>query len=78
MNGKKGFSYSFLQAIGYKNYQDDEFQKIHHTVVDSLMSNVWVHKFELGDIILQEQHHTLHRRAPYSGDRLLYRTAIWF
>ena len=33
---------------------------------------------ELGDIILQEQHHTLHRRSPYSGDRLLYRTAIWF
>ena len=78
LNGKKGFSYSFLQAINYKNYQYDDFQKIHRIVIDSMMSNVWVHKFELGDIILQEQHHTLHRRSPYSGDRLLYRTAIWF
>jgi len=78
LNDKKGFFYLFLLALNYKHYEYNEFQEIHQKIVNSLMSNVWVHKFELGDIIIQEQYHTLHRRAPYSGDRLLYRTSIWF
>lgn len=78
LNDKKGFTYSFLQCKGYKDHDHDEFLKIHNMVVESMMDNVEVHTFELGDIVLQEQYQTLHHRAAYSGDRLLWRSAIWF
>ena len=62
----------------YKNYDYYKFKERHEKIIKMLMDNVYEHTFREGDIILQEQYHTLHRRAPYSGDRLLYRTAIWF
>lgn len=78
LNGKKGFSYPFMSIQMYKNYDYSKFVERHEKIIKMLMDNVYEHTFREGDIILQEQYHTLHRRAPYSGDRLLYRTAIWF
>ena len=78
LNELKGFSYPFPAIINYKNYPYKSFEHLHKHIQLMLMDYVNIHHFEEGDIILQEQHHTLHRRAEYTGDRLLYRTAIWF
>jgi len=39
---------------------------------------IYEHKWESGDILLVDINHSLHKRNPYVGDRLLYRTSIYF
>lgn len=36
------------------------------------------HSWSKGDVIINDIQHSLHRRDMYTGDRLIYRTAIYF
>ncbi len=36
------------------------------------------HSWSKGDVIISDIQHSLHRRDSYTGDRLIYRTAIYF
>tara|TARA_Y100000004_G_scaffold137142_1_gene155406 strand:- start:870 stop:1703 length:834 start_codon:yes stop_codon:yes gene_type:complete len=79
VDNKKGFHYSWPIVFKYRDFQEDEFKIIHDKIVSTLMQEqyIYTHEWKLGDIILQEQEHSLHRRDPYTGDRLLYRSAIY-
>ena len=37
----------------------------------------YCHKWKFGDILINDIQHSLHKREPYTGDRLLYRSSIY-
>lgn len=46
-----------------------------HTLQDKY---VYEHVWSANDLIISDQHHSLHKRAEYTGDRELWRAGIWF
>ena len=38
---------------------------------------VYVHKWKAYDIVLSDQHHSLHKRSAYTGERELWRAGIY-
>ena len=39
---------------------------------------LYSHQWKKGDFILSDQHHSLHQRQAFKGERELYRTAFWY
>lgn len=79
IDGKKGLHYSWPIVTAYVDYDDKEFQYIHGEILSHILNPDYIynHMWEEGDIILNEQYHSLHKRDQYKGDRLLYRSAIY-
>ena len=56
-------------------------KKIFDILVKNYVGNskhIYKHKWEIGNIIISDQVHSLHRRDNYRGLRELYRTAFWY
>lgn len=79
IDGQKGLHYSWPMITSYVDHDDDEFQLIHNKILNYILQDKYQysHNWEEGDIILNEQYHSLHKRDSYKGDRLLYRSAIY-
>lgn len=75
----KGLHYSWPLIKSYVNYDNTEFTKIHNKILEYILQkkHLYTHLWEEGDVILNEQYHSLHKREFYTGDRLLYRSAIY-
>ena len=75
----KGLHYSWPIIKAYHDYDEEEFQHIHRKILNYILQDKYLysHNWEVGDVILNEQYHSLHRRDTYTGDRLLYRSAIY-
>ena len=54
----------FLLQVLEKECKKEEYRYRHH--------------WKKGDLIINDIQHSLHRRDSYTGDRLLYRTALYF
>jgi taurine dioxygenase len=81
INGKEGLYYPWTIIRGFsgqqmnKDAQHDLYFKLkEHTLQEKY---IYSHKWEKYDIVLSDQHHSLHRRDAYNGDRELWRAGIW-
>ena len=79
IDNKKGLHYSWPLIKSYVDFNDNEFEIIHNKILEYILQEkyLYYHSWEDGDIILNEQYHSLHKRKTYTGDRLLYRSAIY-
>ena len=79
IDGQKGLHYSWPIITAYVDHDDEEFEYIHEEILSHILNPMYIyhHMWEEGDIILNEQYHSLHKRDEYKGDRLLYRSAIY-
>jgi len=75
----KGLHYSWPLIKSYVDHDDNDFEIIHNKILEYILQEkyLYYHLWEEGDVILNEQYHSLHRRNSYTGDRLLYRSAIY-
>lgn len=80
INGKEGLYYPWTIIRGFSGRQMDKdqqhalyFKLKEHTLQEKY---IYSHKWEQGDIVLSDQHHSLHRRDAYTGDRELWRAGI--
>jgi len=87
INGKEGLYFPWSVIRGFSGLSHDESQISfrpdqhdiyymlkHHTLQDKY---VCAHEWHPYDIILSDQHHSLHKRDAYVGDRELWRAGIW-
>ena len=80
INGKEGLYYPWTIIRGFSGRQMDKdtqhdlyFKLKEHTLQEKY---IYKHKWERNDIVLSDQHHSLHRRDAYTGDRELWRAGI--
>lgn len=78
INNKKGFYFPFHIVKGFKGYSESTGRDMIQKLVKYLLQDKYVywHKWDLHDIVLSDQIHSLHKRDPYTGDRELWRSGI--
>ena len=70
---------SISEIRGIKNPRRS--QKLFDILLDNYIGKkgcFYRHQWKKGDLILSDQHHSLHQRQPFKGERELYRTAFWY
>ena len=70
---------SISEIRGLKN--PNRNQTLFNILVDNYVGKkglFYNHQWKKGDFILSDQHHSLHQRQAFKGDRELYRTAFWY
>lgn len=80
INNKKGFYYPWVVIRGFDGMDRRQSHKTYFEIKDHVMDDKYVykHKWDNYDICLSDQHHSLHRRDAYDGDRELWRAGIWY
>ncbi len=76
ITGKKGFM--FAHDAVFRLFPDDQYLL---NILREECENPeyrYKHVWEQGDIAINDIQHSLHKRHPYTGDRLHYRTSIYF
>ena len=71
--------YCISKITGLKN--PSRAREIFHILMESYVGatgKLYKHHWQKGDLILNDQIHSLHRRHPYTGVRELYRSAFWY
>lgn len=79
INGKEGLYFPWTVIRGFTGLDKDEQHETYYMLKEHTLKNKYVykHKWDPYDIILSDQHHSLHRRDAYNGDRELWRAGIW-
>ena len=79
INNKKGLHFPWSVIRGFTGMQKEQQKELYFDLKKHTMQNkyVYTHTWDPYDIILSDQHHSLHRRDKYYGDRELYRSGIW-
>ena len=70
------YGVSEIRGILNPSRSKDIFDILVQSYVGSF-GKFYEHQWEVGDLILSDQIHGLHRRRPYRGIRELYKTAFW-
>lgn len=80
INKKKGFYYPWVVIRGFEELDRRKSHEIYFHLKNHVMDEKYIyrHKWDNYDICLSDQHHSLHRRDAYDGDRELWRAGIWF
>ncbi len=80
INNKKGFYYPWVVIRGFDGMDRREGHTTYFKIKEHVMDDKYVykHQWDNYDICLSDQHHSLHRRDAYDGDRELWRAGIWF
>jgi len=82
LTGDKGLYFPFCSVSYIGGLEDSKRSyKIFNQLMENYVGkrgNIYRHSWEVGDLILSDQTHSLHRRLPYKGIRELYRTAFWY
>ena len=78
INNKKGFYFPWSIIKGFKGYDKPTGNDMIKKLVDYVHQDKYVywHKWNLYDIVLSDQWHSLHKRSEYSGERELWRSGI--
>ena len=63
------------EGITKQEGKDLYFHLKEHVLQDKY---IYKHEWEQYDIVLSDQHHSLHKRESYSGDREMWRTSIYY
>lgn len=77
INGKEGLYFPWSVIRGFTGLSHDEQHDLYYKLKEHTLKYVSTHKWDPYDIVLSDQHHSLHRRDSYSGDRELWRAGIW-
>jgi taurine dioxygenase len=79
INGKEGLYYPWSVIRGFTGLTRDEQHDLYYKLKKHTLDDkyVYCHKWQPYDIVLSDQHHSLHRRDSYDGDRELWRAGIW-
>lgn len=75
-NGAKGMHFPWTSIVGFKDYTQEEFEKLYNHLVEHLWQDKYVykHQWQDGDIVWMDQIVTLHRRPGNdTSTRLLHR-----
>jgi len=75
-NGVKGMHFPWTSIVGFKDYTQQEFDKLYNHLVEHLWQDKYVykHSWQDGDIVWMDQIVTLHRRPGNdTSTRLLHR-----
>lgn len=80
ISGIKGISFPNDTIFRFKDMSRNESKKIIDILEEETFREkyIYTHKWEKGDILLSDITHSLHKRNPYRGDRLMYRSCIYF
>lgn len=78
INKKKGFYFPVMVVKGFKGFEYYEGLQMRDKLINYLLQDKYVywHKWDLYDIVLSDQIHSLHKRAPFKGERELWRSGI--
>ena len=77
ISGKEGLYYPWSVIRGFAGMDKTEQHELYYKLKEHTLKYAYVHKWDPYDIILSDQHHSLHRRDAYNGDRELWRAGIW-
>ena len=79
INGKEGLYYPWSVIRGFTGLDREQQHELYYKLKEHTLSEdyVYTHKWEPYDVVLSDQHHSLHRRDSYTGDRELWRAGIW-
>ena len=79
INGKEGLYFPWSVIRGFTGMTHDEQHETYYMLKEHTLKDKYVysHEWEQYDIILSDQHHSLHKRDAYVGDRELWRAGIW-
>tara|TARA_Y100001963_G_C6782477_1_gene450750 strand:- start:1097 stop:1951 length:855 start_codon:yes stop_codon:yes gene_type:complete len=79
INNKEGFYYPWVVIRGFEGLEKRKAHRTYFEIKKHVMGEKYVyrHKWDNYDICLSDQHHSLHRRDKYEGDRELWRAGIW-
>jgi len=80
VNGKEGLYFPWSVIRGFSGLSHDEQHDLYYKLKDHTLSEkyVYTHKWNSYDICFSDQHHSLHKREAYTGDRELWRAGIWY
>ena len=79
INGKEGLYFPWSVIRGFTGLTRDEQHDIYYMLKEHTLQDkyIYAHEWQPYDIILSDQHHSLHKRDAYVGDRELWRAGIW-
>lgn len=79
INGKEGLYFPWSVIRGFAGLSHDEQHNLYYKLKNHTLSEKYVyeHVWNPYDIVLSDQHHSLHKRDAYTGDRELWRAGIW-
>ena len=79
VNGKEGLYFPWAVIRGFTGLGVKEQKDLYHHLKEHTLNEkyVYAHEWQNNDIILSDQHHSLHKRDAYEGDRELWRAGIW-
>lgn len=77
INGKEGLYYPWSVIRGFTGLSNQEQHDLYYKLKKHTLNYVYAHKWDQYDIVLSDQHHSLHKRDAYNGDRELWRAGIW-
>lgn len=77
INGKEGLYFPWSVIRGFTGLSHDEQHDLYYKLKEHTLKYVSTHQWDAYDIVLSDQHHSLHRRDAYNGDRELWRAGIW-
>ena len=79
INNKKGLHFPWSVIRGFTGMPKEQQKELYFHLKEHTMQDkyVYTHTWDPYDIILSDQHHSLHRRDKYYGNRELFRSGIW-
>ena len=79
ISGKKGLDFPYIMLRGFVGMPKEESNNLFKFLCEHVMKDKYVyrHKWNLYDICLSDQVHSLHKRDAYNGFRELWRAGIW-
>tara|TARA_Y100000033_G_C2753841_1_gene115328 strand:+ start:1288 stop:2160 length:873 start_codon:yes stop_codon:yes gene_type:complete len=78
INNKEGLYFPWSVIRGFTGLTHDQQHDLYYKLKEHTLSDkyVYTHKWDQYDIVLSDQHHSLHKRDAYDGDRELWRAGI--
>lgn len=79
INGVEGLYFPWTVIRGFTGLDKQEQHDMYYMLKEHVQKDkyVYCHKWQPYDIIFSDQHHSLHKRDSYVGDRELWRAGIW-
>jgi alpha-ketoglutarate-dependent taurine dioxygenase len=74
VNNKLGFYFPYAVVKSIVNQSNDVMMKLRQYILSD--KYVYYHKWDLYDLMLSDQVHSLHARTSYNGERELWRSGI--
>lgn len=79
VNGKEGLYFPWVVIRGFTKISQEKQKELYNFLKEHTLKEkyVYVHNWDPYDICISDQHHSLHKRDAYTGDRELWRAGIW-